>query len=335
MTQPPHAIFPRFAALWSMNCCSNKAQHCHFGISSAKVTLNTNLTLRRVGVASAHDQGNSRAAATITPNHHSTQNRTKYQQNVNFCCQLTQNMFIFLHSLLQCSAFFMNNERNCMKYLAIALLAATSVSAQAQTFDTDNLSAFINLGSTTQEAKNFTNAKDSTTSIDIGLQYQFDSHWSMGVSYADFGEVTLEKVKNQQISVQNIRLARDLSINSKLNSFNVFGQLQTDAEVGYLTFGMRLGLSRWSHDLPQIYTITSAPAAARDIIGQTFTESSNATGIDIYGGLFAEYLMSETITLGLYVTNLRFDSTMEWAVQSQKEQEFNALTYSIGLKYNF
>ncbi len=222
-----------------------------------------------------------------------------------------------------------------MKYLAIALLAATSVSAQAQTFDTTNLSAFINLGSTTQEAKNFTNAKDSTTSIDFGLQYQFDSHWSMGVSYADFGEVTLEKVKNQQISVQNIRLARDLSINSKLNSFNVFGQLQTDAEVGYLTFGMRLGLSRWSHDLPQIYTITSAPAAARDIIGQTFTESSNATGIDIYGGLFAEYLMSETITLGLYVTNLRFDSTMEWAVQSQKEQEFNALTYSIGLKYNF
>lgn len=219
-----------------------------------------------------------------------------------------------------------------MKYLAIALLAATSVSAQAQTFDTDNLSATLNLGNTTQKVTDVDDAKDSTTSIELGLQYQFDSNWSVGVSYANMGDVSLATLRNEPIPVQNLVLIGDINLGSELSALNVFGQVQTAANIGEITLGARLGLSRWSHDLPVTTTVTSAPTAARNLIGQSFTTKGSDAGIDLYGGLFAEYLASETITLGLYINSLNFESTPDWADESQ---ELNALTYSIGLKYNF
>jgi hypothetical protein len=219
-----------------------------------------------------------------------------------------------------------------MKYLAIALLAATSISAQAQTFNTENLSATLNLGKTTQKVQDFNDAKDSTTSIELGLQYQLDSNWSIGASYANLGDVTLATLRNEVIPVQNLNLVGNINVNSELTALNLFGQVQTAANVGEITFGARLGFSRWSHDLPLVATITAAPSAARNLIGQSFTTKGSDSGIDLYGGLFAEYLASETITLGLYINSLNFDSTPDWADESQ---EFNALTYSVGLKYNF
>lgn len=198
-------------------------------------------------------------------------------------------------------------------YSTLFLLLPLLTLAPAVSANADALSLAVDLGSAKQKAASFS---ESDTSAAITLGYQLNAHWSLNLSYTDFGKVFtglgLLVTEDDYFETQHFLETEALGLTA---------QYLTNPLIAEWAFGVRFGLMHVDSDMSYI-----APELM-DSFGHSRLDSSTALTV----GLLTAYQLTEQLDLTVSVDYL----APEVQIYGNSSADVKTTRFALGLKYNF
>lgn len=202
-----------------------------------------------------------------------------------------------------------------MKKWTLATLASLmmSTSTMAQEPLTTGLfgGASVGVGQHTLGASGYNDESGNASVLGLHAGYQINDNVSVLIDYSNYGEADLFDI---------YLFDTQATIASETTGVSVIGQLMTDRNVGYFSFGARLGLISWQTDLN-----LKANGHSETLIDDS--------GIAAIGGLVGSYAMTEKLDLVL---------SMDWFVYDHKASlvedekiDFQHSVLKVGVNYYF
>ncbi len=175
----------------------------------------------------------------------------------------------------------------------------------------------------------------------IALTYHIDPQWAVRLQHVNAGEFTAIDESLSVYVQYNMRLDIDAKIESKASWTGLMAQYQTEQRPQSWSFGARFGAAFWKHELVYSQVVRRVShSALNSMIGQRESDTGTDNGVNILGGVFAQYHFSEQLAFTADLDLAPFSSNALAGLKGSDRLERTKMDYhisrfAVGLQYRF
>lgn len=228
-----------------------------------------------------------------------------------------------------------------LTFAAIALLTATTTVAE----ETAPLSAVSVQGDFGYAHHRAGSEDDNETgqafAPGIALTYHIDPQWAVRLQHVNAGEFTAIDEPLSVYVQYNMRLDIDAKIESKASWTGLMAQYQSEQHPQSWSVGARFGATFWKHELVYSQVVRRVShAALNSMIGQRDADTGSDNGVNILGGVFAQYHFSEQLAFTADLDLAPFSSNAAAGLKGSETLDHTKMDYhvsrvAVGVQYRF
>lgn len=227
-----------------------------------------------------------------------------------------------------------------MTVAALTLLTATTAVAQ----DTAPLSA-VSVQGDFGYAHHRAGSEDDNESGQafapgVALTYHIDPQWAVRLQHVNAGEFTAF-AEPVTVYLQNARVFVDARLESKASWTGLMGQYQSMQQPQSWSFGVRFGATFWKHELAFSQVVKQVSHSTLNfMLGEKYADRGTDNGVDILGGVFAQYHFSDKLALTADLDLAPFSTNAAAELNGaetldQTKMDYHISRIGVGVQYRF